>query len=101
MFHATRLVSTETYPGGKRRIHVVRALVAHLLPGLSTRRGKIQRIAYCAISSTIDETGQLWLGETKFSGIRDRGFRLSPNAFPNERGNRILHQCRIEMLASP
>ena len=91
MFQTTRLVSTEAYPGRKRCVHIVCSFTALLEHRVNTGRGKRKRIAYSAVSSTIDELSQLWLGEAKLGRIGDRGFRLSPRTFPNKRRGGVLH----------
>ena len=91
MFKTTLWVTTETYPGRKRCVHVVRTFTAHLERKVSNGNVKRRRITYSAVSSAIDEISQLWLGEAKLGWIGDWGFRSGPDTFPNKRRNGVLH----------
>jgi len=101
VFETTVRVSTKTYPGGKRRIHIVRLFAADLELKMSMGRVQTRGRTYRALSITIDEVRQLWLREAKPCWIGDRRYCLGPDTFPNKRSSGILDQRRAEMLASP
>lgn len=90
MLQTTFGVSTKTYPGGKRRIHIVRLFAADLERKMSIRRVQTRGRTYRALSITIDEICQLWLREAEPFWIGDQRYCLGPDAFPNERSSRIL-----------
>ena len=97
-FFATDGVSAKTDPGGRRSIHILRVPIAHLKWRVNTKRIKVQGRAYCAFSPTIDEIGQLWLGEVKRDWTRNWWCRPGPDTLPCGCCNGILDQHHVEMF---